>query len=72
MPEGEDGRKAQAFVDQLKKDSAAITSALGDLRRAAQAEDEKAIVAAAERIQRIDTERTDRLAREAGAAGCAD
>ena len=72
-PEGDDGEKAQQFIDAIKKDTDdKIKPALQELRNAAQAKDEKAIVAAAEKIQKVDTKEADRLASEVGARGCAD
>jgi hypothetical protein len=72
-PEGEDGEKAQAFIDAIKKDTdEKIKPALQELRNAAQAKDEKAIVAAAEKIQKVDTKEADKLANDVGARGCAD
>ena len=72
-PDGDDGDKAQAFIDAIKKDTDdKIKPALAELRDAAQAKDEKAIVAAAEKIQKVDTKEADRLANEVGARGCAD
>ena len=72
-PEGKDGEKAQQFIDAIKKDTDdKIKPALNDLRTAAQAKDEKAIVAAAEKIQAVETPEADKLANEIGARGCAD
>jgi formate dehydrogenase maturation protein FdhE len=72
-PAGEDGEKAKAFVDQVKKDTETqIKPALSELRSAAEANDEKRIVAAAEKVQKVDTKRSDQLASAIGATGCAD
>ena len=72
-PEGEEGEKAQQFIDAIKRDTnEKIKPALQELRNAAQAKDEKAIVAAAEEIQKVDTKEADKLAAEIGARGCAD
>lgn len=72
-PEGENGKKAKEFVEAIKKDTNdKIKPALNDLRNAAQAKDEKAIVAAAEKIQAVETPESDRLANEIGARSCAD
>jgi hypothetical protein len=74
-PEGEDGEKAQKFIDAIKSDTdTKIKPALQELRTAAQAKDEKAIVAAAEKIQKVEaaTKNTDKLATEAGARRCAN
>jgi hypothetical protein len=72
-PEGENGKKAKEFVEAIKKDTNdKIKPALNDLRNAAQAKDEKAIVAAAEKIQAVETPDSDRLANEIGARSCAD
>ncbi len=73
LPDGEAGDKAQEFVDAIKNDANdKLKPALTDLRNAAQAKDEKAIVEAGKKLQAIDTEDSDRLANEIGARGCAD
>ena len=72
-PDGDDGEKAQQFIDAIKKDTdEKIKPALSQLREAAQAKDEKAIVAAAEGIQKVKTDSADKLAKEIGANECAD
>jgi hypothetical protein len=72
-PEGDDGEKAQNFIDEIKKGTDdQIKPALNELRDAAQAKDEKAIIAAAEKIQKVDTPEADKLANELGAKECAN
>jgi phage-related minor tail protein len=72
-PSGEDGEKADKFIDEIKKGTDdQIKPALAELREAAQAKDEKAIVAAAEKIEKVETPEADRLANELGAKECAN
>ena len=72
-PEGDDGKKAQKFIDEIEKGTnEQIRPALGKLREAAQAKDEKAIVAAAGEIEKVETPEADRLAKELGAKECAN
>ena len=72
-PGGEAGEKAERFIEEIKKGTdEQIKPALDELRDAAQAKDEKAILAAAEKIQKTDTPEADRLANELGAKECAD
>ena len=72
-PAGEDGEKAQKFIDEIEKGTnEQIKPALGKLREAAQAKDEKAIVAAAGEIEKVETPEADKLANELGAKECAN
>jgi hypothetical protein len=72
-PSGEDGERAEEFVSSLKTDTQnQIRPALDDLSSAAESGDEQALVRAAERVQNVETDRSDRLAREIGADACAD
>ena len=72
-PSGEDGEKADRFIAAVKADAAGkIKPALAEMKTAAKKKDEKGVVAAAEKIQKIDTSKSDDLARQAGARGCAE
>ncbi len=70
-PDGEDGVKAQRWLDELQRQADAIKPALAALKEAARRKDEAAIKRAVARIQGIDSSRVDRLASDAGARGCA-
>ena len=72
-PSGDDGEKADRFIEEIKKGTDdQIKPALAELREAAQAKDEKAIVAAAGKIEKVKTPEADRLANELGAKECAN
>ena len=72
-PGGRDGEKATRFVQLLSAElDADFVPALRQLRTAARARDAQGLRAAAERLQRVDTRRSDALARELGAIACAD
>ena len=72
-PSGDEGDKAQKFIDAVKADAQGkIKPALAEMRTAAEKKDEKAVIAAAEKIQKVDTSKSDDLARKAGARGCAE
>jgi hypothetical protein len=70
-PDGEDGVKAQRWLDELQRQADAIKPALAALKDAARRKDEAAIKRAVERIQAIDSSRVDQLASDAGARACA-
>jgi hypothetical protein len=70
-PDGDDGVKAQRWLDELQRQADAIKPALAALKDAARRKDEAAIKRAVARIQAIDSSRVDRLASDAGARGCA-
>jgi hypothetical protein len=70
-PDGEDGVKAQRWLDELQRQADAIKPALAALKDAARRKDEAAIKRAVARIQGIDSSRVDQLASAAGARGCA-
>jgi hypothetical protein len=70
-PDGEDGVKAQRWLDELQRQADAIKPALAALKDAARRKDETAIKRAVARIQAIDSSRVDQLASDAGARGCA-
>ena len=73
VPSGDDGEKAEQFQAAIESDAnEKIKPALAELKEAARARDEKAIVSAGERIQGTKTPESDRLAREIGATQCAD
>jgi hypothetical protein len=69
-PDGEDGAKAQRWLDELQREADTVRPALAALKDAARRKDEAAIKRAAARIQSLDSRRVDQLAREAGARGC--
>jgi hypothetical protein len=72
-PSGDEGEKAQQFIDAVKADAQGkIKPALAEMKTAAEKKDEQGVVAAAEKIQKIDTSKSDDLARQAGARGCAE
>lgn len=71
-PDGKDGEKAKAYVDELKKQvDTELKPALDDLKQAAQKNDKAGVQAAAAKIRAIDSSKTKQLARAAGADGCA-
>jgi hypothetical protein len=70
-PDGEDGVKAQRWLDELQRQADAIKPALAALKDAARRKDAAAIKRAVARIQGIDSSRVDQLASDAGARGCA-
>jgi hypothetical protein len=71
-PDGKDGEKAKAYVDELRKQvDTELKPALNDLKTAAQKNDKAGVQAAAARIRSIDSSKTKNLARAAGANGCA-
>ena len=72
-PSGEDGEKAEQFVTAFERDvDTKLKPALGELRTAAQKGDAQGLRTAAEKLQRVETPESDRLAKEIGARGCAD
>jgi hypothetical protein len=70
-PAGDDGVKAQRWLDELRRQAAAAKPALAALKDAARRKDPAAIKRAIQRVQAIDSRRVDDLARAAGARGCA-
>jgi hypothetical protein len=70
-PDGDDGVKAQRWLDALQRQSHDAKAALAALKEAARKRDGAAVARAIQRIQRIDSSRVDRLAADAGARGCA-
>ncbi len=72
VPEGEEGDTAREWQDAVATEAEEqLIPALDDLEKAAEANDEQAILSAAQRIQGIEATESDRLARELGAEGCA-
>jgi hypothetical protein len=70
-PEGTDGDKADAWIKELtRQKDQAIKPALTELKNAAQSKDTAAIQRAVKRIQQVDEQKVDRLARAAGARSC--
>jgi hypothetical protein len=70
-PDGDDGVKAQRWLDALQRQSDDAKAALAALKEAARKRDGAAVARAIQRIQSIDSSRVDRLATDAGARGCA-
>ena len=72
QPSGEDGEAAKAFVDGLSEQvDQEIKPAFADMKKAAQEEDQQLLGQAVQQLQAVDSEKTNELAREAGADGCA-
>src|SRR3954452_4673964 len=70
-PDGADGDKADAWIKELTREKdQAIKPALADLEKAARAKDPAAVQRAVKRIQQVDEQKVDRLARDAGARSC--
>jgi cytochrome c556 len=73
LPEGEAGEKAGQWQDAVESEAEEkLIPALQKLEKAADANDEQALVAAAQELQGLESTESDRLAREIGAEGCAD
>jgi hypothetical protein len=72
-PEGEDGEVAQRFVDATRREiEEEGIPVLEDLRDALGSEDQQAAQEAAQRLQAIETEDSNKAARELGATACAE
>jgi hypothetical protein len=72
-PDGSAGDAADKFVNSLKSDiEGKGIPALEKLRDALKNNDQKAAQKAAQELQAIDSGNTDKLARAAGAKGCAN
>jgi hypothetical protein len=70
-PDGDAGDKADAWITELTREKdQAIKPALADLKKAAQTKDTAGIQRAVKRIQQVDGQKVDRLARDAGARSC--
>lgn len=72
-PEGDDGERAEEYVNRLETTlEEEVVPALDELEQAVREEDEERIAAAAQRLQGIDEEETQELARDLGADECAE
>ena len=72
QPGGQAGEDAKAFVDALSKQvDEEIQPAFADMKKAAQEEDQKLLGDAVQQLQGIDSDKTNELAKKAGADGCA-
>jgi len=72
-PDGEDGERAEEYVDRLEQAfEEQVVPALEDLETAVRAGDTRRIREAAQQLQAIDEEDTQELARELGADECAE
>ncbi len=72
-PEGEAGETADRFVEATRREiEGEGIPALEDLREAVQSEDQQAAQEAAQRLQEIETEDSNRAARDLGATACAE
>ena len=73
VPEGGDGEKAEQWQAAVVREADdQLIPALDDLEQAARDGDDQAILAAAQRIQGLESTESDGLAREIGAEGCAN
>ena len=71
-PSGQAGEDAKAFVDGLSKQvDEEIQPAFADMKTAAQEEDQELLGKAVQELQAVDSDKTNELARKAGADGCA-
>ena len=71
VPEGADGDKAQAWQEAVTAEAEnQLLPALDDLEKAAEANNERALVAAAQRIDQLEATRSDKLANELGMKEC--
>ena len=72
QPSGQAGEDAKAFVDGLSTQvEGEILPAFGDIKKAAQEEDQQLLGQAVQKLQGVDSEKTDELAKKAGANECA-
>ena len=72
-PEGDDGEKADEYVTKLEQTlNQQVIPALDELETAVRQKNQAKIRAAATRLQAIDEEDTDRLAKDLGADECAE
>jgi hypothetical protein len=70
VPSGDDGDKAKQFVDAVQANADEFNKALDDLKKSAEANDAKGVQAAGERISKIDSSKSDKLAKDIGAKSC--
>ena len=71
LPGGEDGERAEAYVNEFTERARVAGQALDEFIPALRRRDEQAIRRLGERVQGLDDRRLDELARAAGATGCA-
>jgi hypothetical protein len=72
-PDGDDGERAAEYLDRVASDfEDQLVPALDELAEAVKAKDEIKVRAAAARLQSIDDRKTEALARDLGADGCAE
>jgi hypothetical protein len=70
-PEGADGDKAKEWQSAVTAEAEnQLIPAVEDLEKAAEANDPKAIVEAAQKMQQIEATRSDKLAKELGLKEC--
>ena len=73
VPEGADGDKAEAWQDAVTSEAEdALIPALDGLEKAAEANDAQAIVTQVQKVVSLKNTRSDKLAKEIGAEGCAE
>ena len=73
VPEGADGDKAKEWQAAVTAEAEnQLIPALDDLQKAAEANDEKALVEAAQNIEQLEATRSDKLANELGMKNCGD
>ena len=73
VPDGDAGEKAQQWQDAVEREAQdQLIPALDQLEKAANDNDQQALIAAAQKIQGLEADQSDKLAREIGAEGCAD
>ena len=73
VPDGADGDKAKEWQDAVASEAEEqLIPALDELKKAADENDEQALVAAAQKIEGLESGKSDALAKEIGAEGCAD
>ena len=73
VPEGADGDKAKEWQAAVTAEAEnQLLPALDDLEKAAEANDERALVAAAQKIDQLEATRSDKLAGELGMKECGE
>ncbi|MDQ3741582.1 MAG: hypothetical protein M3320_09740 [Actinomycetota bacterium] len=73
VPEGDDGEKAEQWKNAVKDEAEnQLLPAVEELEKAAEANDEKAIVEAAQKIDQLEATESDRLAKELGLKECGE
>jgi len=70
-PNGNDGKLAQQWIDELRDESDQIDDALGDLQKALKDRDPNAIRAAGQKLQQLDNKRFTELSKQLGMSSCA-